>query len=330
MFRNCTTKFEKVIMNNSDDGATFQNQINFQSDEDGSWPFGMNLMFHAKSGRLLYARERLGLVFNHWNHFGYHDDGSANDHQSSSFISFDEENAEDARLAWSWSCSHSEIQNMMWDREKFIIGDLGDSVGVSLWRTDVEQLSSEDFSTTHDRRYRLNYKSNCNVEDELIIPGAGTKVAGRIGGLIYLNEDDYVLVYSRRKVTLGSNVPVENSEIGFYRFDKDLKPKGRKIIPVDDGEWNNLLHSARYGNRIAVGSADSHCIINEQFVCEWITFDQPYFLKLYDIDGNNFGSINVKGLPAGDDFEVLADGRVVWVSFDRDGNITYHYLDPPN
>lgn len=219
---------------------------------------------------------------------------------------------------------------MMWDREKFIIVDLGDSLGVSLWRSDVEQLSSEDFSTTNGRRYRLNYTSNCHVEEELLIPGAGTKVAGRIGGLIYLDENNYVLVYSRRKVTIDSKVPNEKNEIGFYRFDKYLNSKGRKIIPVDDGEWNNILHSARYGNRIAVGSADSQCIIYDQFICEWITFDHPYFLKLYDVDGNNFGSINVKGLPAGDDFEVLADGRLVWVSFDQDGNITYHYLDPPN
>lgn len=35
-------------MNNSDDGTTFETQVNFRSDEDGSWPFGMNLMFHAK------------------------------------------------------------------------------------------------------------------------------------------------------------------------------------------------------------------------------------------------------------------------------------------
>ena len=43
-------------------------------------PFGMVVIFNPHNGYLTYARERLALIFDHYNQFGVKADGTSNYH----------------------------------------------------------------------------------------------------------------------------------------------------------------------------------------------------------------------------------------------------------
>ena len=274
------------------------------------------------------------MIFAHYNHFGVKADGSNNDHTGSTFISLDEITGDDVKLGFSWGCSHSLNQANIWDGEKFITASLGDAYPMGIVVTKCEGIVSNGWTEP------LTGKANrldCSGSSGLIsgqIPGNGWgDAAGRLGGLVILNDTDYAMVYSRRS----SNVSFQNTpppivntinEIGVVVFNKSYIVK--KNFSVADGSLNNLLHVARYGQNILIGYSISNCTKGDgNFVCPSITKDEKNFLKLIDLNGNNLGELGLKSLPGPDDFEVLADGRVAWVTYEADNSLTYHYLTPP-
>eukprot|EP01126_Amoeba_proteus_P008383 TRINITY_DN13099_c0_g1_i2.p1 TRINITY_DN13099_c0_g1~~TRINITY_DN13099_c0_g1_i2.p1 ORF type:complete len:846 (+),score=148.20 TRINITY_DN13099_c0_g1_i2:434-2971(+) len=338
VFRNCSVKFEKTIMNNEKgNGSPLQatDQIMFyDGTTNTSQPFGMSVMFNPQNGRLSYARERLGLIFGHFNHFGVNSDGSNNDHMGSSFISLDENNGKDVKLGFSWGCSHSLNQANIWDGEKFLTASLGDGYPMGIVVTRCEGVEANGWKEPFTGKAN---RLDCSGSSELfsgVIPGNGFgSTAGRLGGLVVLNDTHYALLYSRRSASVnfqGIPPPVVNNvnEIAFVFFNNSFSVK--RNFSISDGKFNNLLHVARYGRNILVGYSVSSCLSGDgNFVCPRITVNEQNYLKLVGLNGNNLGQISVKSLPGPDDFEVLADGRVAWVTWESESNIVYHYLTPP-
>ena len=336
VFKNCSVKFERNVMNNENGAGSptiAKDQLMYyDANSSDSQPFGMAVMFNPHNGRLAYARERLALIFAHYNHFGVRDDGTANDHTGSTFVSFDQETAKDDKLGFSWGCSHSLNQANVWDGDKFITASLGDAYPMGIVVTKCEGVLSNGWVEPFTGKAN---RLDCTGSSSLVngtIPGDGWgDAAGRLGGLLVLNETDYVLVYSRKtaNVTFQNTPPAivnTQHEIALSFFNKSYGVK--KTVVIADGQTNNLLHTARYGNRILVGYSLSTCL-NGAYVCASYSNTDKFYLRLVDYDGNNLGEISVNTLPASDDFEILVDGRIAWTSFGNDGSLYYHYLSPP-
>ena len=69
----------------------------------------------------------------------------------------------------------------------------------------------------------------------------------------------------------------------------------KKNVVIDE-QTNNLLHTARYGNRILVGYSLSTCL-NAANVCASYSNTDEFYIKLVDYDGNNLREILVNTLP---------------------------------
>lgn len=329
MYSNCTLKFEKTIMNN-ENGISPQvakDQLMFYDSMDPlSQPFGMAVMYDPHNGRLAYARERLGLIFAHYNNFG-----GGEGHTGSTFVSLDEINGNDAKLGFSWGCSHSLNQVNFWDGEQFMTASLGDAYPMNIAVSRCEGVQANGWREEYTgKANRLDCSGSSDLISGIIAGDGGGNAAGRLGGLIALNETDYVMLYSRRSAnpSFGEN-PVMNDkdEMSLVFFNKSFNVQ--KNLLITDGRFNNLLHMARYGRNILIGYSLTTCLMDSNFVCSWVNDDDVSYLKLIDLDGNNLGEIRLRSLPGPDDFEVLADGRVAWITYERDNSLTYHYLTPP-
>ena len=112
-------RFLREIMNNGPNPTAIRSQLKFFS-ADGTQPFGMRVMFKPHNGRLAFIQGRINVIFAHYCHFGYYDNGNRNDHTGDTLVSFNEDGQDD-RLISSWIASHSLVQSIVTTESKVVL-----------------------------------------------------------------------------------------------------------------------------------------------------------------------------------------------------------------
>ena len=185
------------IMNNSknDDNtiSNLQKQI-IQFDETRNPVFGMNFMYEPKTGKLVYSRGRIFLIFCHYNHFI---DGRG-DHTGDTVVTFNDI-LTDMDFGITWGTSHSLILSATFDENYFWTAALGDAnpYGIRVEYTSIKEFSNNFYDPIH-KKYNSRIKSYNDALAGYIQGYRNGKADGRLGGILYFSELGlYCLVYAK-------------------------------------------------------------------------------------------------------------------------------------
>ena len=334
-------RFNKMIMNNGDLPTSIKYQITFYnispSTNEPKPIAGTNVMFANQNGKLAFGRNRISLIFAHYNHFGLYSNGSRNDHTGDTLYTFDI-NGENENYAWGWNTSHSLYQAQFYDGRFFITAALGDvypeNIEVCIIEPDVL------ISTEKDPIRNKNVKINSYCDDNMVTPGkipgdARGNCCGRLGGIFKINNK-YIVSYMRKACTItsydGSTTSDLNGDFGIMVFEIEydyLADYSQKIKMVNKinrsiGSSRGLINirSQKYGDKVLLLLTYNDSSIEEPVSSHlrYIINNNDYMkIMLIDIDGNiltesfKYNSFNV---PMTADLNVLKDGRVFWSYLD--------------
>ena len=176
-----------TIMNNGEGGVERNDSLIFYTSA-GSPLYGSAYMYNPHNGKLAYGRDRVNLIFAHYNYFG--ENGG---HTGDSYYSFDANgDVEKAKYSWSWQTSHSCIQSHIYDGTYFITAALGDYYpqGINLNIIDPAQGSGQYIQTTADQ----------TICGKIMGNGKGSSL-GKLGGVLDLGSQNYAVVYSVKKAS---------------------------------------------------------------------------------------------------------------------------------
>lgn len=325
-----TKIFERVIMNNGEKPSTFNsNQIVFYADAAGKPVFGMEAMYNPNNGKITVARDRIAILFAHYNNF----DGLNNVHTGDTLITFDMKGV-DEKLSFSWGASHSLAQSFIYDGQYLYGASLSDAYPLN-----IRFISSEfsESSSTPDPKTLLYNRLNNKAKSDLlpgIIPGNGAGLSsGRIGHLTCLEDlDKFILSYSRRKATttfMGASKSSDVDEMGLVFFDKDFTNLNQVVL--GKGTFINQIQSAKYGKNIFIAYVTSNRVQNDLLSASISNTDTMSFV-LVDQDGKIVSGpfdYSTAFLAATDDMRILNDGRVAWTFVDENFNLNYYFLSKP-
>jgi hypothetical protein len=333
---NGTLRWFRVIMNNGDKPANIKEQVTFH-EKDGTLAFGMEAMYRPDNGKLIIGRNRIVLIFSHYNNFKAGKDGFQG-HTGDSTISFDM-NGNDLLLGSSWGTSHSLDQKISYDGLQFITSALGDAYPQQIRFTTHDGRHPSEFidgKTGKQNRYKTMSRSHL-IDGS--IPGNGRgKSCGRLGGLHIIRDikfRQYAQVYARHACSSGLDGQVitnDKDEIGVVFFDRELNKISQH--KVEDG-WNvNSIKSAGYGRNIFVIYSVTHRKdeFSSEFLPNTYNVDDQCYMMLVRSDGTvRSNKVKLEKCTFGnDDLVTLNDGNVAWTFVDVNGNLfTYSLKTPP-
>jgi len=336
---NNKTVFTRTLINSNSTPTTANaDQLIFYKDSQGDALFGLNAMFNPSSGKLALGKQRLAVIFAHYNFFGLNNDGTRNDHTGDTVVTFNL-TGQDDKLAVEWGASHSLTENLIYTGEKFISASLGDAYPLNIFFTTNDGITSNGIPDPKKGIYNVL----TSVRDPSLLPdimtGNGESFSnGRLGNLIQLADGQtYVISYARRKSSTTFNGNVESSNIstlGLTFFDKNLNSLGN--VSLGDGQYVNQVQSCRYGKNIFLSYviSNNHLIQNNEFLDNNLNFDDVQYFMLVNEKGNVlvgpllYGSFS-SNLPASDEMRMLSDGRCAWTNVDKNGILSFLYLSAP-
>jgi hypothetical protein len=327
--------WKRVIMNNGDKPAKAKEQITFH-DQKGKLAFGMEAMYRPDSGKLVIGRNRIALIFSHYNNFKA-EMGGFQAHTGDSTVSFDM-NGNNVLLGSGWGTSHSLDQKIIYDGLQFLTSALGDAYPQQIKFTVNDGIHPSTFidgKTGQNNRYDINIKTHVIPGT---IPGNGKgKSCGRLGGLHVIrdiNFQKYAQVYSRHACSSGLNkhtITNDKDEIGIVFFDRNLNFIEQHKI--GDG-WNvNSIKSAIYGRNIFVVYSKTNRKDSEssEFLPNTYNVDDTCYMMLIDSTGmKRSQEIKLEKCTLGnDDLVTLKNGNVAWTFVDINGKLTSYSLKTP-
>ena len=328
-------KWSRTIMNNGDRPSQAKEQVTFH-DRSGEPAYGMQAMYRPDGGKLSVGRDRIVLIFSHYNNFEAGGEGFRG-HTGDSTISFDL-NGNDLLLGSSWGTTHSLSQRIVYDGLRFLTASLGDAYPQQIRFTvhnGKYKSTFVDGKTGKQNRYDTFSRSDVVPGS---IPGDGDgRSCGRLGGLLAIRRAKflkYAQVYARRACSTslqGRLSTNDQDEIGIVFFDRDLNRLDKHKL--GDG-WNvNSVKAAVYGDNIFVmysTSADSSRSGSEFLPNTRAEGDSCHIMliqsngtlrsKAFKLDECVFGN---------DEPATLQNGNVGWTFVDRDGRLKAFTLDPP-
>ena len=334
---NNKTVFTRTLINsnNNPTSASSDQLIFYQNSTTPA--FGMHAMFNPSSGKLALGKNRLAVIFAHYNFFGYSSDGTREDHTGDTLVTFDLTGKDD-KIAATWGASHSLVENLVYTGEKFISASLSDAYPQNILLQSTDGINSIGTDPKTGLKNILDYEENPSFLPD-VIPGNGQGFSnGRLGNLVQLADGEtFVLSYARRKswaVFNGQNVSSNVSEVGLSFFDKNLNVIGE--VNLGDGQLVNQIQSCRYGKNIFVSYviSNKHLVGNQEFLDPNLNNDDIQYFLLLDESGNVISGPLLYGsfftnLPASDEMRMMADGRCAWTNVDKNGILSYLYLPAP-
>lgn len=332
---NGSRKWTRTIMNNGDKPATAKDQVTFH-DASGELVHGMQAMYRPDNGKLSVGRDRIVLIFSHYNNFEAGKSGFRG-HTGDSTISFDM-NGNDVLLGTSWGTSHSLAQQIVYDGLQFLTASLGDAYPQQI-RFSVHngkyKSTFVDGKTGKQNRYESFSKSDVVPGS---IPGDGEgRSCGRLGGLHLIRKAQfihYAQVYSRRACTTsvqGQLNTNKEDEIAIVFFDRNLNRIGKHKL--GDGWKVNSIKSAKYGENIFVmySTTDRPEKLASEFVPNTFSEDDTCFMMLASPDGTlRHKTVKLDKCIFGNDNPVtLQNGNVGWTFVDATGKLRGFTLETP-
>lgn len=334
------TVFSRVLINAANDSPTTFNpdQLIFYKNSSGSPVFGMDAMFNPSNGKLAFGRDRLAVLFAHYNFFGYYPDGTRSDHTGDTLFTVNLE-GKDEKLAFGWGASHSLTQNLIYNGDKFVSAALGDAFPLNILFTTEDGSKSNGQADPFTGLFNLlNVEETANLLPDVITGNGGGYSNGRLGNLIQLADgQNYVASYSRRKswaIFDGQNKTSDINELGLVFFDNKLNFV--KDVYLGEGQWVNQVQSCRYGKNIFVSYVISNkrTVLSGNFIDPRLNSDDVQYYLLVDEEGNVISGPLLHeafstNLPASDEMKMMADGRCAWTYVDQNYLLNYVFLTPP-
>lgn len=328
-------KWRKVVMDNGDEPQSDDSQIRFHK-EDGKKYFGMQAMYRPHNGQLVVGRNRIALIFSHYNNFDA-GTGGVDGHTGDTTVSWALDGS-DGMLGTAWDTSHSLTQRLVYDGLQFATSALGDAF--------PQQITFSVFDGKHKNGYVDGVTKKPNRFDhsskgDLIpgtIPGNGTgKACGKLGGLhVSLSDrfEKYVQVYSRVPCTVdyGNIQPNGVDEAAVITFDREMNVlENRKFL---SGRNINVIKSAKYGKNTFVLFSKSERDSSSQYEpnnyrededsCHMLLLEEGFSgsqaSRVIDLD---------KYIVNNDNPVTLSDGNVAWSFVGSDMVLKIYTLKRP-
>jgi hypothetical protein len=259
--------FDVTIENNGDAPTEAgPDQLIFY-DENGVPVSGMEAMFNPTSARLAKARDRLAMFLAHYNYFGELKDGTRDDRQVDSFFTSDA-GATEFTLGFSYGVSTSLQQHLIFDDDSYIMASLGDSEPMNIKVHRIEyDVFTEDYDAVHQRQNKLEGISK-DMVDGLIVGSEDGYSTGRLGGLINMEYNKNVLIYSRRPINdQERDLVSEQDELALLFFDNQLNVLDKKVIAP--GNNVNVIKCAKYGKNILLAYSVETETIWDYYLHPW-------------------------------------------------------------
>eukprot|EP01125_Pyxidicula_operculata_P001269 TRINITY_DN11174_c0_g1_i1.p1 TRINITY_DN11174_c0_g1~~TRINITY_DN11174_c0_g1_i1.p1 ORF type:complete len:752 (-),score=172.94 TRINITY_DN11174_c0_g1_i1:35-2290(-) len=319
-----TQRWYLTIMNNgaSPDGLG-TDQIWLLDSSTKKPMFGTNAMWKPNNGRLLYTNNRIMAIFAHYNNFG--NITVRNDHTGDTLITLDESTGGSMRVSFSWGSSHSLLQSVVFDGNKFVGSSLGDAYPQNLYTYAVEEFNPVQTG------FNIKYTSNSELVSGLI-PGDVGYTCGRLGGVHHTYNDRFLVIYSRAAVSIGSgsnNV----EEFALIVFDSKFKIWKKKVI-AGFGDVN-VIHSAKYGPDILIAYTRTtrkggYGTNAGKFPAADTNVQDTMYITQIDVNGNILippFAVSNYSMNASDDWKTLHTltggtngGAVLWTFVDHNTN----------
>ncbi|EAR98230.2 hypothetical protein TTHERM_00344300 (macronuclear) [Tetrahymena thermophila SB210] len=312
----------RILVNNGDLPKSPKDQIEFFSNEKCELPFGMNCMYEPHNGRLNYARGKIQAIWAHYNHFGFNDDGSNDDHTGDTMISLDADTGYNQTIFWSWATSHSLYQNMHYDGQNLYVASLGDAYPMNI-----------NFQVCNIDTYQC--KSNNIVQGD--IPGDGYgEASGRTGGFFSIigNRNQKLFVYQRKASNGGHGGTVSTNtvnELAVIKFDSQLNYISTKtLLSGDIASRINSIKSVPYGKNILLAYTVIPSSELQNFNRQESHFkvDQAYIALLSGVDGSFLvqpTQLSTFQINSSDDWRILENGSIVYTYIDNSNNLNIYY-----
>lgn len=310
-------KFNRTVMNNGDNPVERKEQITFYSSANNT-QFGMEAMHEPENGKLSYGNGRLSLVFAHYNNFGAYS-SSRNDHTGDTLLTFDD-NGDEIKYGWSWATSHSLLQDQIYDGQYFVTASLGDAypMGIQVCFIDAQ-------STTSAVDPVLNRKARHNTWCQTIVTFTGTMTGstyGRQGGLFYLGDNTYAVIYSIKPTSSDSSDVIGLVTFKFSKGTFSDIQKSTLLTGVASSLVN--LRAAKYGNKILITYTLNAKSFGTGISRHYNLLTDTMYYLLVKTDGTIAnGPIEAKEhqMNLSDSLRPMKDGALVWTYVDSSNNL---------
>ncbi|KAL4449646.1 hypothetical protein ABPG74_007469 [Tetrahymena malaccensis] len=313
----------RILINNGDKPDAAKDQIEFFSDDKCNLPFGMTIMYNPHNGRLNYARGKIQAIWAHYNHFGFKDDGSRNDHTGDTMISLDADTGYNQNIFWSWATSHSLYQNMHYDGKNLYVASLGDAFPMNI-----------NFQVCNIDTYKCQSSSKIVQGD---IPGnGGGSSSGRIGGFFSLvgNRNQKLFVYQRKASNggySGSTSTNAVNELAVLKFDSQLNYiSTTTLLSGDVASRVNSIKSIPFGKNILLAYTVIPTSEVQNFNRQNSNYkvDQAFIALLSGADGSFLvqpTQLSTFQINSSDDWRILENGSIAYTYIDNNNKLNIYY-----
>ncbi|KAL4449643.1 hypothetical protein ABPG74_007466 [Tetrahymena malaccensis] len=319
-----STQFGFVVMAADSTQRDYpKDQIEFFWNDKCELQFGMTIMYRPHNGRLNYARGKIQAIWAHYNHRGFKEDGSRNDHTADTMISLDADTGYNQNIFWSWGTSHSLYQNMHYDGKNLYVASLGDGYPMNI-----------NFQVCNIDTYE------CQNNDKIVqgdITGNGRGLAaGRMGGFFSLieNRNQKLFVYQRKASKGGYEEKIsENSinELAVVKFNSKLNyTSTTTLLSGDIASRVNCIKSVPFGKNILLAYTviPSSEVQNFNRQNSEPKVDEAYIALISGTDGSFL--VKPTQLPSfqisqSDDWRILENGSIAYTYVDKDSNLNIYY-----
>ena len=310
-------RFNKTVMNNGHFPTMITEQITFYSSAEVPL-FGMEAMHEPDNGKLAYGKGRLSLIFAHYNNFGA-ETAHRKDHTGDTLFTFDD-NGEDVKYAWAWLTSHSLLQDQIYDGKYFVTASLGDAYPMGI---KVCFIDGQTTTSTVDPYWEKRVKHNSWCNEIIKFPGTMSGNSyGRMGGIIYLGDDIYAIIYSI-KPTYSERTDI----IGMlkFKFSKGVFEDIQKYTLLT-GVASSLVNirAVKYGNKILITYTLNSKSFGTTVPREYNYLSDNMYYLLVRMDGTIAnGPIKAKEnqMNLSDTLRPMKDGSLLWTYVDSSDNL---------
>ena len=299
-------------------------------DNKGSPSFGMDFMGEPSTGKLVYTKGRIYLIFGHYCYTA-----KDNGHNGDTTVTFNDV-LKDIDFGETWGSSHSLLQSATFDENYFVTAALSDP------GLDVFYTSKTEF----DLDWIFNYDAvakRYNVRKVILLSKLAGRMTGkgdgstdaRLGGILYFEKLKlYCLVYA--KTPNYSNDNRNNTNIIYlttWNFENDklknnitreikIFPKDKNVLQVRCGKfgedkifiiYNETNQMIGYNYKVTPGNVPKVYIIQLN----------PYKVLQQDI------TIDKLYMNSNEDLRTFHDGVLIWASSNKEGKLVINKIGTP-
>ena len=326
------------IMNNQKEDnhlvdSNLKKQI-IKYNNNGEPVFGMRFMYRPDNGKLVYSRNRIFLIFAHYNYFL-----DAGGHTGDTVVTFNDYLL-DMDFGNNWGASHSLIQSATFDNKNhFWTAALSDAYpeGIQVQYTSKRDLNEYAFDPVNKKYNSRIYSEDNNIAG--YIKGYHTGPAdGKLGGILYFEKYGlYYLVYAKTPNYSNETLSKNNTNIIFvtsWKFEDnkitDIKTyeikifeKTKNVMQLRAGKYGSDYIFIIYAETDSLGH-NSYGRINKGTKPKVYVLQVPSMTKI--IDDQLYDNLLMN---TNEDLRTFKDGVLIWGGADADGNLVIHKIGTP-